>query len=58
MKANIVTSSIANLSKATSKDFLDSSDTNNSISVNQIKKGMMILRKMAYRLKKRKKKYT
>ena len=42
MKANNAISSIANMSKATSKEFLDSSDTNNSMSVNQFKKGMMI----------------
>ena len=58
MKANNAISSIANMSKATSKEFLDSSDTNNSMSVNQIKKGMMILRKISYKLKKRKNKYT
>ena len=58
MKANNAITSIANMSKATSKEFLDSSDTNNSMSVNQIKKGMMILRKISYKLKKRKNKYT
>ena len=58
MKANNAITSIANMSKATSKEFLDSSDTNNSMSVNQIKKGMMILKKISYKLKKRKNKYT
>ena len=54
MKVGNAISSISNLSKQGSKDFLDS-DSNNSMSLNQIKKGMMKLRKLAYRLKKKKK---